>query len=134
VQADGNARDDFSDAGQPVSVVFPAGTSLGSLRALQWYVAANADGGTSLYRQQLRYPGTAPELGDPEEIVADVTDLELTYLENGVWTAGLPGGWNNVTAVRVELEMEASDNRAGGVQGELIKRKLMHVIALRNKL
>ncbi len=46
----------------------------------------------------------------------------------------LPTSWNNVTAVQVELELEAGDNRAGGVEGEMIKRKLSHVIALRNKL
>jgi type IV pilus assembly protein PilW len=133
-QAMGNARDDFSDATHPVSVVFPAGSVLGSMRAMEWYVAANLDGGTSLYRRQLRYPGTAPELGDPEEIVPDVTDMELTYLENDIWTAGVPGGWSNVTAVQVVLNLQARDSRAGGVEGELITRQLVHVIALRNKL
>src|SRR5690606_11778949 len=106
----------------------------GGLRALQWYVAANADGGTSLYRRQLRYPGTAPEMGDPEEIVPDVNDLQLTYLENNAWTTALPANWNSVTAVQIALELEAVDSRAGGVEGELITRNLTHVIALRNKL
>jgi type IV pilus assembly protein PilW len=133
-QAMGNARDDFSDAAHPVSVVFPTGSVVGTMRAMEWYVADNSDGGTSLYRRQLRYPGTAPELGDPEEVVPDVTDMELTYLENGVWTTGLPGGWNNVTAVQVALNLQARDSRAGGVEGELITRQLVHVIALRNKL
>lgn len=128
--ADGNTSDTF-----PGPVLFPAGTSLGSLRALQWYVADNAAGGTSLYRRQLRYPGTsAPGLGAPEEIVPDVTDLQLTYLENDEWTTGLPTSWANVTAVQVALALEASDSRAGGVQGDLITRNLVHVIALRNKL
>jgi hypothetical protein len=39
-----------------------------------------------------------------------------------------------VTAVQIELELEASDNRAGGVQGQMIRRKLSNIIALRNKL
>ena len=46
----------------------------------------------------------------------------------------MPASWNNVTAVQVELELEAADNRAGGVEGQMIKRKLSHIIALRNKL
>jgi len=132
--ASGNAGDNFSNAAHPTSVVFPASTMLGSLRAMEWYVAANGQGRNSLYRRQLRYPGTAPEMGDPEEVVNDVTGLTLTYLEGTTWTTGLPTSWNNVTAVQVELELEAGDNREGGVQGEMIKRKLTHVIAMRNKL
>jgi type IV pilus assembly protein PilW len=130
----GNASDDFSNASHPAPVVFPTSTLLGSLRAIEWYVAANAQGRNSLYRRQLAYPGTAPVMGDPEEIVNDVTGLTLTYLEGTTWTAALPTSWNNVTAVQVELELEAGDNREGGVEGEMINRRLTHVIAMRNKL
>ena len=133
-KASGNASDVFSDAKHPTAVVFPANTLLGSLRAMQWYVADNGEGGNSLYRRQLQYPAAGPVMGDPEEVVNDVTGLQLTYLENGTWTTALPTSWNNVTAVQVDLELEAGDNRAGGVQGQMIKRKLTHVIALRNKL
>jgi type IV pilus assembly protein PilW len=131
---DGNTGGTFSNLAHPTAVVFPADTLIGSLRAIEWYVAANDQGRNSLYRRQLRYPGTAPEMGDAEEIVNDVTALNLIYLEGTTWTTALPSSWNNVSAVQVELELEASDNRAGGVQGEMIKRKLTHVIALRNKL
>lgn len=132
--SDGNTSDDFSNALQPIAVSFPVGTSLGLMRALEWYVATNDDGGTSLYRRQLLYTDTGPEMGVPEEIVPDVTDMQLTYLENGAWTTGVAGGWNNVTAVQVALILQARDSRAGGVEGELISRRLEHVIALRNKL
>jgi type IV pilus assembly protein PilW len=128
-----NASDNFTDATQPTPVVFPANTLVGSLRAMEWYVAENAQGRNSLFRRQLRFPGTAPEMGDPEEVVDDVTDLQLTYFENGAWT-DTPTSWNAVTAVQVVLELEQSDSRAGGVEGQLIKRKLTNVIALRNKL
>ena len=133
-QTSGNVRDNFSSAAQPIAVVFPENTLLGSMRAMEWYVGANAEGRNSLFRRQLRYPGTAPVMGDPEEVVDDVTGLQLIYLENGVWTTALPTSWNNVTAVQVDLELEASNSRAGGVEGELIRRRLSHVIALRNKL
>jgi len=132
-EASGNASDDFTDAAHPTAVVYPADTLVGSLRAMEWYVAVNDQGRNSLYRRQLTYPGTAPVLGDAEEIVNDVVDLQLTYLEGTTWTAA-PTSWNNVTAVQVELELEAGDNRAGGVEGQMIKRKLSNVIALRNKL
>jgi type IV pilus assembly protein PilW len=132
--ASGNASDVFSNASHPTPVVFPANTLLGSLRAMEWYVAANGQGRNSLYRRQLRYPGTAPVMGEPEEVVNDVTGLTLTYLEGATWTTGLPASWNNVTAVQIELELEAGDNREGGVEGEMINRKLTHVVAMRNKL
>jgi type IV pilus assembly protein PilW len=130
----GNASNDFTSLAQPTAVVYPANSLIGTLRAMEWYVGDNAQGRKSLFRRQLQYPGTAPELGDPEEVIDDVTDLQLTYLENDTWTTGLPTSWNAVKAVRVDLQMEASDSRLGGVQGATIKRKLSHVIALRNKL
>ena len=130
----GNAKDVFSSTEYPTPVVYPGNTLIGSLRAMEWYVAANAKGRNSLFRRQVRFTGAAPELGDAEEVVEDVLGMELTYLEGGTWTTALPTSWNNVTAVQVELDLEASENRAGGVEGEMIKRKLTHVIALRNKL
>jgi len=129
----GNTGDDFSNAAQPTPVVYPTDTLIGSLRAMEWYVAGNDQGRKSLYRRQLIYTGGAPALGDAEEIVNDVVSLNLTYLQGTSWTAA-PSSWNNVTAVQVELELEAGDNRAGGVQGQMIKRKLSNIIALRNKL
>ncbi|HUQ10410.1 MAG TPA: prepilin-type N-terminal cleavage/methylation domain-containing protein [Steroidobacteraceae bacterium] len=129
----GNASDDFTDGTHPTPVVFPANAMLGRLRAMEWYVAENAQGGNSLFRRQLSFPGTAPVMGDAEEVVDDVTDLQLTYFEAGAWT-DTPTSWNAVTAVQVVLELEESDSRAGGVEGQLIKRKMTNVIALRNKL
>jgi type IV pilus assembly protein PilW len=133
-EADGNTSNDFTDASQAVPVKFPAGSSIGSLRALQWYVAENGEGGTSLFRSQLGYGGGAPAMGTPEEIIPDVTDMQITYLEDDTWTTGLPANWSAVTAVQVELELEARDSRVGAVNGEPLSRKLVHVIALRNKL
>ena len=130
----GNTSDEFLNALQPTAVSFPTGSSLGIMRALEWYVDTNDDGGTSLYRRQLFYTDTGPEMGAPEEIVPDVTDMQLAYLENGAWVDGAASGWNNVTAVRVALVLQARDSRAGGVEGNLISRRLEHVIALRNKL
>jgi type IV pilus assembly protein PilW len=130
----GNARTNFSSTAYPTAVVYPANSLIGSLRAMEWYVAANDKGRNSLFRRQVRFTGAAPELGDAEEVVEDVLGLELTYLEGDTWSTGLPTSWNNVKAVQVELDLEAAENRAGGVEGEMIKRKLTHVIALRNKL
>jgi len=131
----GNAGETFADATYPMAVVYPANTLIGSLRAMEWYVAVNDKGNNSLYRRQLSFPGAAaPEMGPAEEVVEDVLNMQLAYLEGDTWTTASPSSWNNVTAVQVVLDIEASDNRAGGVQGEMIKRKLTHVIALRNKL
>ena len=130
----GNDKTSFSSAAYPTAVVFPANTLIGSLRAMEWYVAANDKGRNSLFRRQVRFTGAAPELGDAEEVVEDVLGLKLTYLEGNTWSTALPSSWNNVKAVQVELDLEAAENRAGGVEGEMIQRKLTHVIALRNKL
>jgi type IV pilus assembly protein PilW len=129
----GNDKATFSDAANPTEVVYPANTLLGRLRAMEWYVAENDKGRNSLFRRQVTFPGTAPVMGVPEEVVEDVLSMELTYLEGSTWSSA-PSSWNNVKAVQVDLELEAADNRAGGVQGEMIKRRLTHVIALRNKL
>ncbi len=120
----------------PAPVVYPINTSLGSLRALQWYVAPGSHSGNSLYRRQLRNPGVAgPEMGAAEEVITGVTGLVLTYLVDGAWETSPPGGdWSRVTAVQIELGLEALDSRAGGVENQLITRRLMHVVALRNKL
>lgn len=131
--ASGNASDSFTDATHPTSVVYPADSLIGTMRAMEWYVAENAQGRNSLYRRQLRYTAAGPELGDAEEIVDDVTDLQLSYLEAGTWT-DTPTSWNAVTAVQVVLGLEASESRPGGVEGQLINRKMTNVIALRNKL
>ena len=133
-EASGNTSGEFSNAAHPTSVVFPAETLLGRLRAMEWYVAENSQGRNSLYRRQLQYPATGPALGDAEEVIDDVIELTLTYKEGDTWTTALPSSWNNVTAVQVALVLEASDNRAGGVEGEMIRRRMTHVIALRNKL
>jgi hypothetical protein len=129
----GNASDDFTDAAQPTAVVYPTDTLIGSMRAMEWYVAVNDQGKNSLFRRQLVYSGGVPAMGAAEEIVNDVIDMDLTYLEGTTWTAA-PTSWNNVTAVQVDLELEASDNRAGGVEGQMIRRKMSNIIALRNKL
>ena len=132
-ETNGNASDDFTDAAHPIAVVYPADTLIGSLRAMEWYVAENDQGRNSLYRRQLIYTATGPEMGDAEEIVNDVVDMQLTYLAGTTWTDS-PASFSNVTAVQVELRLEAGDNRAGGVEGNMIERKLTNVIALRNKL
>jgi hypothetical protein len=103
------------------------------MRAMEWYVAENAQGKNSLYRRQLRYTDTGPEMGDAEEVVDDVTGLRFSYLEGGDWK-DTPTSWNDVTAVQVVLELEASESRPGGVEGQLINRTMTNVIALRNKL
>lgn len=133
----GNQRNTFSDATQLVPVVYPEGTLIGRLRALQWYLGSNADGTTSLYRQQLlnSLDGAGPVLGVEEEVVPGVTSLRFYYLEDDDWTdlGDLPADWSNVTAVRVDMELESGDGTVTG-PSSTIRRKLTHVIALRNKL
>lgn len=131
---DGNLSDDFKNAG--AAWAYPAGTIISRLRALEWYVGKNDRGGTSLFRRQLTYPaGLGPTMGEPEEIIPDVTDLQFRYFTRGeAEPDDVPASWPEVTAVEVALVMEAADTRTSSVDGELIQRRLVHVIALRNKL
>jgi type IV pilus assembly protein PilW len=110
---------------------FGANSMIVRLQAVRWYVGTNANGGQSLYRSVLRNGA----VGAPEEVVAGVDDMEITYLLPGSATyvdaTAVGARWGEVLAARVEIQLEG-DVRVGP-NGEVIQRQLEHVVTLRNR-
>ncbi|MBB1088046.1 prepilin-type N-terminal cleavage/methylation domain-containing protein [Lysobacter sp. SG-8] len=108
--------------------------SIARVHAVQWYVAANGHGGNSLWQRDMGNP--------PTEVIDGVRDLELTYLLPGaadyVAANAVGANWKEVTAVRIELELEGQqgiheDAIKVGTDGQGIRRQITHVVTLRNR-
>lgn len=116
---------------------FPRNSLLASFGATEWYIGESgrtADSGRSLFRLRVG-PGGAEIV---EEVVADVTDMQITYrLANGddfVAASLLTSiDWPNVNAVRVELTVNSAEDRVSTDDGRL-ERRFNQVVALRNRL
>lgn len=118
---------------------FPRNSQVSTLHAVDWYVADNNAGGTSLYRAVLENDAGIPTVNS-YEMVRGVTSMNIEYLaadassvyRNANWiTAG--GYWRNVTAVRVTLRLRSRSDRAS-VDGTPIERTYSFTTALRNRL
>lgn len=119
---------------------FAAGGFLTRLQAHAWYIGFNGRGGTSLYRVALGNAAGTAQANAPEEMIENVSNLQLLYLERSV--AGALGSsyvaattvndWNRVQAVRLELTYYTAE--AVGVGGVGITRTLPFVVGLRNRL
>lgn len=126
--------------GEPLKTL-QTGAVLSHLSSTRWYVGNNADGGTSLYQQTARE--STPDA--PDEIVPDVTAMQLRYLINtnanfvsdrqvtpdteyrdaaAVTTAN---AWNRVLAVRITLTFRDRSDR-----GDTVTRQLVQTVNLRN--
>ena len=132
------APHDCTTAGSGYS--FADGGFLARLQASAWYIGFNGRGGTSLYRVSLgNNAGTALAVA-PEEMIENVTNLQLFYLERSA--AGALGDryviatdvndWSRVQAVRLELTYTTAE--AVGTEAQRITRTLPFVVGLRNRL
>jgi len=132
------APHDCTTAGSGYS--FADGGFLARLQASAWYIGFNGRGGTSLYRVSLgNNAGTALAVA-PEEMIENVTNLQLFYLERSA--AGALGDryviatdvndWSRVQAVRLELTYTTAE--AVGTDAQRITRTLPFVVGLRNRL
>ncbi|GHA76275.1 hypothetical protein GCM10007067_11870 [Lysobacter bugurensis] len=104
---------------------------LTKLRAVRWYVGTKG-GARVLYQDVIRNTGTLQVVS--EEVATGVTDMQITYLLNGaasyVDATAVGANWRNVIAARLELSL-AGEERVS--EGQVINRKLVHVVALRNR-
>lgn len=99
-----------------------------------WYIGNNARGGRSLYRRALNQT--------PEEVTEGINNMNLTYLVPGASTYAATvsaADWRNVTAVSVELDVQAaagalSGREIQGTDGVALNRDLVHIVSLRNRL
>jgi len=119
---------------------FGSGGFLSRLSASAWYIGHNGRGGTSLYRAALvNSAGTAT--APPEEVIENVTDLELEYLETNAdgtlpaaydLNANLVNDWGRVVAVRLRPTYRTAE--AVGTDGNPITRTLPFVVGIRTRL
>ena len=128
---------DCSTAGSDHS--FAGGGFLGRLSASAWYIGFNGRGGTSLYRSALSSTNGVAGAA-PEEVIENVTDLELQYLEPNAAgalpaayvDANLVTDWNRVQAVRLEPTFVTAERV--GTDGNPINRPLPFVVGIRTRL
>ncbi|WP_084196912.1 PilW family protein [Solimonas soli] len=127
------------------SYTFLRNSLLSKLKAVSWYMAANPQGTTSLYRMTLQtatLPGGVPTASPtPQEMVRNVTNFQLRYHMSGgaafVDAAGVgaagSANWATVDAVQVTITMQSADTRAGA-RAQPITRQMITTIALRNRV
>lgn len=106
--------------------------------SIQWYLANNGRGGTSLYRRQSSNGGAT--VGAAAEIAEGVTDLQVTYKVGDAASyvdaaSGLD--WARVTAVHVNMVFRATQGTltktdTEGTDSSVITRTLNDYILLRN--
>jgi len=132
---------DCSTAGSDHS--FINGGFLSRLSASAWYIGHNGRGGTSLYRVAF---GSADGsvTTNPEEVIENVTGLEIEYLEgefdDGVLepdddeyqNADEIDDWNDVVAVRLRPTFSTAERV--GTDGQAIERTLPFVVGIRTRL
>lgn len=116
---------------------FGRNAQIARLSAADWYVGNNPAGTTSLYRLGLTTAAAATTVAPgAQELVRNVTNMQIQYLENGnptfVQAAGVVN-WNNVTAVRVTLTIQGTDATAG-TNAQAVSRAVTATINLRNRV
>lgn len=121
--------------GGTASYVFAPNSLVTRVKAVDWYVGTNPDGGTSLYRRALVNNAGVPTL-ETQEMVRDITGLNLRYHEaaNSTFvTASAVGNWGTVDAIQVSLTMRSSDERAG-TDNQALTRTFTATTTLRNRV
>lgn len=120
---------------------FPRSSLLGRFFATDWYIGQSGrdeEGGRSLFRRRIAPGGNLVT----EEVVAGVTDMQLTFRRDGetdfVAAETLTAlQWPDVNAVMVVMAVESADARVstdGAVNEGRIRRELSQLIALRNRV
>jgi type IV pilus assembly protein PilW len=118
---------------------FPRNSQIGRMSAVAWYVGENGrvgESGRSLYRSRLTSGGTLVT----EEVVAGVTDMQLTYgvIDSDlVRNAALIANWNEVNSVFVSLTVDSTDSNVTTERTEndgRIQKTFTYLITLRNRV
>ena len=108
---------------------------LAKLSAADWYIGNNPSGGRSLYRLAIKNIGGVPQ-NDPQEMVRNVTDMQISYLARGASQfvlASAVANWLDVTAVQVTLTFQSTNQRAG-TNVQPLTRQYTTTITLRNRV
>lgn len=117
---------------------YGANSMIATLSTVDWYIGVNPVGGSSLYR--LVPDTTGATKGKADEMVRNVTGMQLQYLVNGNGAGGTQfvdaqnvANWDNVTAVRVALTMQSTNQRAG-TDVQPLTRPYVTTVTLRNRV
>ena len=108
---------------------------IAKLKATAWYVGVSSSDANrrSLYQVMLTRNGTAPAT-TVQEVAEGVQDMQLQYLSTGgadYQDASAVADWSRVTAVRVVLTMQGTENV--DVDGTPTVRTIAHTVTLRNR-
>jgi type IV pilus assembly protein PilW len=141
----GNCTQDLSfptNCASGTNYTFPQNSQIGRLYAVGWYVGNNGrndEGGRSLYRVRLGPNATMVT----EEVVAGVTDMQVTYGTNGsdniVDAAALVGAaaWAPVNSVFITLTVQSADANVSTdntVNSGRLERTFTYLVTLRNRV
>jgi len=126
------------DGGNGNANPFPFNSQVATLSAVDWYIGLNpaAGSGRSLYRVRLQNVGGTASAATPEEMVRNVTGMQIRYhVANAasLVAASAVGNWNNVDAVQVTLWLQ-SDNQRAGTNGAPIQRSYTFAATVRNRV
>ncbi|TAM60868.1 MAG: prepilin-type N-terminal cleavage/methylation domain-containing protein [Rhodanobacter sp.] len=107
------------------------------LAATDWFIgnSANAASGRSLYRMYVVNNAGTPT-PTPQEMVPDVTDMKITYHQQGNASfvgAALVADWAKVDATQVTLTVQSSAQRAG-TDVKPISRTFTATTTVRNRV
>ncbi len=117
------------------SYTYGPNSQIARFSAVDWYVGDNgrpAEGGRSLFRRRIG--------GAREEVVAGVSDMQITYRESGrsdFVPASPSVVWANVNAVMITLTLQSPDQRIStdtSVNSGRLQRVFTNVITLRNRV
>lgn len=120
---------------------FQRNSLLARFGATEWFIGNSdraTDSGRSLFRTRLGNGGVSVI----EEVVADVTDMQVTYRIGNTDTFVLASAvgttdWANVNAIRITLTVDSADSRistATATNNGRLQRQFTQTIALRNRI
>jgi type IV pilus assembly protein PilW len=118
---------------------YPRNAQIGRMAAVAWFVGENGrtgESGRSLYRIRLGAGGALVT----EEVVAGITDMQLTYGVNGsddIEDATAIADWAEVSSVFVRITADSADTNVttdNTVNNGRIQKTFTYLITLRNRV
>jgi type IV pilus assembly protein PilW len=110
---------------------------VGLMTAVDWYIGTNSLKGQSLYRLPLTYTATGVSVSTPQEIVRNVTGMQINYLQSSgtsFTNAASVGSWAAVNAAQVTLTVQSTNTRASVNNAAPIVRTFTSTTAMRNRV
>ncbi|MEW9623668.1 prepilin-type N-terminal cleavage/methylation domain-containing protein [Rhodanobacter geophilus] len=121
------------------SYTFLPNAHIGLLTASDWYIGTNptGTGGHSLYRVSVTYGATGASVSAPVEMVRNVSNMQISYLQSGgtaFGNAASIGNWSTVSAAQVTLTVQSANLRASVDNSAPLSRQFTSTITLRNRV